>query len=217
MLELLEIKIKEMKDLQQLRLQKHNQDRQNIIDAKYKLLVSQASTYCAIYEYLCKELGFQPSDRLRFESRKVLLELKNAINNGVADKEAVNLADRDLKALKESITREWLIHYPVLTTNTINTLKIIGGIDADKVDQCLSDIKAANSLVFDKRVYQKLKNALDIANELIISLRLDPTVIAFLTKITAGNATVADLDETILAWVLEEHLESKIRLSFTSN
>ena len=63
-------------------------------------------------------------------------------------------------------------------------------------------------------VFEKLKTSLDIANDLIFSLKLKQPIVEFLTKMTSGRATVEDLDETILAWISEEGISKKIKLSF---
>lgn len=213
---LLDKKIKEMKDLQRLRQKKQNQDKQAATDAKYKDLVLRVQTYIKVYEYITKNLKFNPSIELVDSSKALLLELQSATNDGDADFDTVNSAEKNYKNVIKTITSEWEQHYKKLTGNTTNSLKIIGGIDAEKVKACLADIKAAEKFNLQKSIFVKLKSALDVAEELITSLKMEPPIVAFLTKMTSGQATIEDLDETILSWISEEGLGKKIKLSFSS-
>lgn len=213
-LELLDKKIGEMKELQSLKLKKQNQDQQNAIDERYKKLVLDVNKYVSIYDYIRKNLDFNPSDELKAKSRDLLLELQNAIKNGDADKDIVNSADNKFKTVISTMTKEWNLHFIALTRNTTNSLRIISGIDSDKVKKCLTGINAAEKWNLDKQIFEKLKTSLDVANELIFSLKLKQPIVEFLTKMTSGRATVEDLDETILAWLSEEGISKKIKLSF---
>ena len=205
-----------MKDLQRLRLKKQNQEKQAATDAKYKDLVARVDSYITVYGFLTKNLNFSPSVDLKENSKALLIELQDVIKEGEADFDKVNSADKNFKAVIKIITTEWEEYYKGLTSNTTNSLKIIGGIDSERVKSCLADIKAADKWNMDVQIYVKLKNALDIADALIKSLEMEPPIIAFLTKMTSGKATVADLDEDIFAWITKEDIGKKIKLSFVS-
>lgn len=215
-IELLDKRIKEMKDLQRLRLKKQNQEKQAATDAKYKDLVSRIDSYIKVYGFLTNSLNFNPSTELKENSKALLIELQDAIKDGDADAEIVNSADKNFKTVLKTVATEWEQYYKILTSNTTNSLKIIGGIDSEKVKSCLADIKAADKWILDEQIYIKLKNALDVANALIKSLEMEPPIITFLTKMTSGKATIADLDESILAWITKEDIGKKIKLSFVS-
>ena len=213
-LELLDKKIKELKELQRLRIKKQNQEQQAVTDAKYKELIKTVSTYLSVYEYISKELSFNASSELKEMSKNLLIELKNAVSEELPNKETLNSAEKNYKNLSSKISKEWDTHYSALTTDITNSLKILGGIDAEKVKTCLTDIKGAEKWALDKNKFEKLKKAIDTANELIVSLKLQPPIIDFLAKMSQGHATFADIDETIAKWLSEEGLSQKIRLSF---
>lgn len=213
-LDLMDKKIKEMKTLQRLRLKKQNQDQQAATDAKYKYLVSQVKIYISVYDYTQKNFGFNISTELKNGSRQMLIKLQEAIQDGDADRDLVESADKDFKSLKTSMTKEWKSHFEKLASDTISTLNIISGLNSEKVRMCLIDIKAADKWSLDMQLFIKLKNALDTATALINSLGLEPPIIAFLKKMTSGSATIEDLDETILSWIAKERMGNKIKLSF---
>jgi len=66
-------------------------------------------------------------------------------------------------------------------------------------------IGAINKLVAD------VKEAKDITD----SFSLNPAIEAFLKKVSAQQATVADLNDDVMKWLKEKQLLSKLRLRFT--
>ena len=47
-----------------------------------------------------------------------------------------------------------------------------------------------------------------------MELGLDDEIIAFLQNTNSGRATLQDLNDKVLAWIRDEQLERKIRISF---
>ena len=66
----------------------------------------------------------------------------------------------------------------------------------------------------DVEIFQKMKEGLDEADQLIIGLGLDDEIITFLSNTNSGKATLQDLNDKVLSWLRNEKLEQKIRISF---
>ncbi|SMC62105.1 hypothetical protein [Papillibacter cinnamivorans] len=209
-------RIKEMKELRRLEGIKVNRAQQEATDSKYRTLVNQASDFIEELNYVQDYLQFFLADTIKTDLEALLINLQNAIKTGYADKDAVSSADTDFKSIQTAVKKDWAKHFTVLTSTTTNTLRVISGINSEKVSSCLADIKAAEVWVIDRNVFLRLKEAIDNADSLIQSLSLDQEIILFLTSMTAGRATIADLKENVLAWIRKESLEGKIKLSFSS-
>lgn len=209
-------RIKEMKELRRLEGIKANRAQQEATDNKYRTLVNQVRGFIEVLDYVQDHLQFALADIIKTDLEALLIKLQNAIKTGYADKDTVSSAETDFKSIQTAVKKDWAKHFSTLTSTTTNTLKVISGIDTEDVANCLADIKAAEVWVTDKNTFVSLKSALDNADSLIQSLRLDQEIILFLTSMTAGKATIADLNENVLVWIHNESLEGKIKLSFSS-
>lgn len=209
-------RIKEMKELRRLETIKANRVQQEATDMKYHNLVGQVKDYMDIVHYLQNELGYEVSDSHKTEINALLVKLQEVIKEGYSDKELVTESENDFKNLLTAIKKEWAKYHTSLTSTTVNTLKIIGGIKSDQVEACLTDIKNASTWQMDLAVYKKLKKALDSADSLIEKMSLDQDIIAFLTKMTSGKATFLDLNDKVMDWIKKESLEKRVKLSFTA-
>lgn len=137
-------RIKEMKELRRLETIKANKVQQEATDTKYHGLVIQVKGFIDILQYLQTELGFEVSDSCKAEINTLLGKLQEVIKDGYANKDLVTELEVDLKNILGIIKKDWTKHHTNLTSTTVNTLKIIGGIESDQVEACLSDIKDAS-------------------------------------------------------------------------
>lgn len=212
----MERRIKEMKELRRLETIKANRVQQEATDIKYHNLVTQVKGFINILQYFQTELKFEVSDSYKAEISALLAKLQEIIKDGYAKKDLVTESENDFKNILTTIKKDWTKHHTTLTSTTVNTLKIIGGIESDQVEECLTDIKNASAWQMDVTVYKKLKTALDSADSLIEKMSLDQDIIAFLTKMTSGKATFYDLNDKVMDWIKKESLEKRVKLSFTA-
>ena len=212
----MERRIKEMKELRRLETIKANRVQQEATDTKYHNLVAQVKGFMNIIQYFQTELKFEVSDSYKTEISALFVKLQEVIKDGYANKDLVAESENDFKNIINTIKKDWPKHHTSLTSTTVNTLKIIGGIESDQVEACLTDIKNASAWQMDVTVYKRLKTALDSADSLIEKLSLDQDIISFLTKMTSGKATFYDLNDKVMDWIKKESLEKRVKLSFTA-
>lgn len=212
----MERRIKEMKELRRLETIKANRVQQEATDIKYHNLVAQVKGFMNILQYFQTELKFEVSDSYKIEISALFAKLQEVIKDGYANKDLVAESENDFKNIINTIKKDWTKHHTSLTSTTVNTLKIIGGIESDQVEACLTDIKNASAWQMDVTVYKKLKKTLDSADSLIEKMSLDQDIIAFLTKMTSGKATFYDLNDKVMDWIKKEALEKRVKLSFTA-
>lgn len=214
-LDLLNNKINAMKKVRQLEAIKENHAQQVKTDQKYHDLVGRIAVASETYGYAHNHLGFLLSDMTTQKIQAVIVELRSASESGYVAKDVVDKADNDFEAIQKSIKGEWGKYFRTLTSSTTNTLNVIKGIDPTKIGQCLSDIDTAKDWPYDMAVFITLCNALDDANALISDLNMDSNIECFLEKMVKGNASIADLDNKVMAWIQSEGLAGKIKLSFS--
>lgn len=208
--------IKAMKSLRRLEAIKINQAQQTATDNKYKSLVEQVKSFIEAVKFVQNNLSFSMSDTLQADLKSIVANLQNVYSSGFANKDELTNIDTDFKSIQTTIKTNWSKHFSAYTNTTTSTLRVISGINSEKVTRCLNDIKVAENWTIDTRLFSSLKNAMTNAELLIQSLNMDQETILFLTKMTSGQATIADLNENVLSWIRQESLEGKIKLSFFS-
>ena len=213
-IDVLNKKIQEMKSLRHLEMLRDHRTQQEATDNRYRILIVQAQVFSKALRYASDNFNFVLSDSLQSNVSDLFVSLKAVTQSGFADRDGVVAAENNIKTIQSGIKKEWGKHYSIYTASTVNTLKVISGIELDKVEACILDIKAAENWSGDIEVLTKLRAAMSSAEALIKSLNMDQETIGFLAQMTAGKATLLDLNEKVLTWIKRESLEGKIRLSF---
>lgn len=216
MINILNKKIKEMKDLRQREERRDNKAAQDALDLKFKLLTEQIHQLMTTLQYAKENMQFQLSETVLTDLENLLIANRGAIRSGFTEKDSVSKVETDLKSIQLSIKKEWSKQYAVLTNSTISTLKVISGIDSEHVTKCLEGITKGETWTTNIGDFKTMNNRLSDANTLIAGLGLDQPIIDFLQKMNSGKATIADLDEKVLNWLKTEALDKSVRLSFSS-
>ena len=217
MIDILDKKIKEMKDLRQREERRDNKVAQDALDSKFKLLTEQIHQLMTALQYAKENMQFQLSETALTDLENLLTTHKGAIRSGFAEKDSISKVETDLKSIQQSIKKEWSKQYSILTNSTISTLKVISGIALERVTKCLEGIAKGENWTTSIDDFKIMNKSLSDANTLIAGLGLDQRIIDFLQKMNNGKATVVDLDEKVLNWLKTESLDKRVRLSFTGS
>lgn len=205
---------KAIQDLQKRITIKNNKVMQENTDTKYRLLLTQANNFVNVVDYLYSDLCVNKNDDILMSLAELMTALEQIVESGLASQDGVVNADSAFKSIQVNMKKEWVKLYSDLTGGTVSTLDAIRGIDPDNVGACLQKIQPAESWDLDVKKYKAMKAGLDDADQLIISLGLDDEIISFLQNTNSGKATLFDLNDNVLAWIRDEKLERKIRISF---
>ena len=217
MIETLNKRINEMKDLRRLVEMRDNKAAQDAVDLKFKGLTAQIHLHMQALQYVKDKLQFQLSDTTLSSLENVLVEHRDSVQSGFAEKDRVDKTDADFKGVIQSIKKEWSSHYLALTNATISTLRVISRIDSEQVTRCLEGISKGEIWTVNTSDYKTMSVSLANAKTMIAGLSLDQNIIYFLQKMNNGKATVEDLDEKVMNWLKNESLEKRVRLSFTGS
>lgn len=207
---------KDMQDLQRkINIQK-NQDEQSATDNKFRLVLVQLDKMIDAIEFLHYNMNVDSYDEILSNSESTLTILEESIENGVAEKEKVDSADKNYKAIQAELKKMWPKQFNLLTAFTLGTLNVIQGINPEKVSACISRIQTAKIWDNNLNQLQDMKSAIDEAEKLIDSLGLDEEIKTFLSKIRNGKATLEDIfsaDDKIINWIKKENLQGKMYVS----
>lgn len=193
---------------------KNNKAAQDSTDAKYRVLLTQANSFVETLDYLYSNVTSEKSMDILVATRELLLSLEKVVESGLASQDELVKSENAYKAIQNNMKREWLKLYASVTGATVSTLEAIKGIDSENVSLCLQKIVAAESWDNGVNRLQTMMKGLENAEQLIERLGLDDDIIFFLQNTRAGNATLKDLNDKVLNWIRNEHIESKIRISF---
>lgn len=210
-------RIEEMQDLRQREERRDNKAAQEVTDRKFRDITTQVHELVLALLYAKKHMEFQLDEEILVGLHTIVENQKSAIRTGYADRDTVWKIESDLKEISTSIKKEWNKRYKKLTDATISTLKVISGIDSEKVGICLAGIAKGENWTSDIEEYKTMLGSIKNAEDLINSLGLDQQIIAFLQKMNNGKATAVDLDEKVLEWLRRESLDKRVRLSFASS
>ena len=214
LIDILDKKIKELKDLRQREERRDNKAAQDALDQKYKALTEQIHELMLALKYTKANMSFQLSEAVLDDVNTMLLDQRATVQLGYADKEMVSKVENELKAILISVKKEWAKQYLNLTSATVSTLKVIAGVDTEKVSDCLDGIAKGETWTTNINEFHTMNKSMADANTLISSLGLDEQIISFLQKMNSGKATIADLDDKVMNWLRTEELDKKVKLSF---
>lgn len=172
------------------------------------------------YAAAMKEKGIVSTPLMDEPTRSELLACIDDCGNGVSEMqltlETVRLLKSKGDAVATQITIVWRDAAQRYSDGSKGYLSMIGGLSnnpkrakelADKITQTVAgdpSIKAINSLVSD------VAEAKQIADK----FSLNPEIEGFLKKVSSQQATVLDLTPSILAWLKEKNLTSKLKIKF---
>lgn len=205
---------KAMQDLQKKTAIKNNKAMQDNADTKYRLLLTQVNHFVDVIVYLYTDLSVSKNHEILMSTSELINALEQIVASGLASPDGIINADKTFNTLQNRMKKEWLKQYADLTGATVSTLEAIRGIDPDNVGSCLQKIQLAENWDLDVERYQTMHNGLNEADNLIMELELDDEIITFLQNTNSGRATLQDLNDKVLAWIRDEQLERKIRISF---
>ena len=167
-----------------------------------------------------KEKGIVSTPLMDVPTRSELLACIDDCGNGVSEMQLTLETVRLLKSKGDAVTTQikivWRDAAQKYSDGSKGYLSMIGGLSndpkrakelADNITQTVAgdpSIKAVNRLVSD------VAEAKQIADK----FSLNPEIEDFLKKVSSQRATVLDLTPSILTWLKEKRLTSKLKIRF---
>jgi len=139
------------------------------------------------------------------------------VNSGDFDVVVLRTADNLGKAIGESLNSTWKRYVEEKIGAVKNTIDLLTNIIGDTEEvatlrtllNTLSQERAASD-----RAMRCLERYLEGANRLVEDLQLNDNIREFLIRLTARNATLANMDQEVYEWLMENGFAHKVRISF---
>lgn len=125
----------------------------------------------------------------------------------------------NVQTLIQDLSIEWKEYIKKRNLPTIEKLSILRvvSINTKEITNIINCLKDFNEWPIDKNKYKNYIVNYEKANILLNDKHFDDEIEVFLRKITNREATILDLNDTILAWIKNEGLENNIYLSIKIN
>lgn len=191
-----------------------NKETQHKIDLNYTEEVKTAYSLVSLIIDLKTNTGFTVKPSTLSQIKETITFLSNFNETRHVDVQTLKNGKDLMMSINKSLETEWKIYFTNSMSSTLKTLVLIQDITDKNVANYISDI--SNGKEWNSSFDSKLNSfrAMKSANDIIANLNINDEVNNFLLKVSKNRATLADLTDNVMKWVQENHLKSKIRLSF---
>jgi hypothetical protein len=165
-----------------------------------------------------RKFGIIPSDEDIFSDYRDLVEdLVAKVKSDDFDIVVLRTADNLGKAIGESLDRTWKRYLEEKIGAVKNTIALLTSITGDTEE--VATLRAlintlSQEIPASDRAMRCLERYLAGANRLIEDLQLNDNIREFLIRLTARNATLANMDQEVYDWLMENGFAHKVRILF---
>ncbi len=182
--------------------------RNNVFFTSYKLFAEAAQSYLTVQ----KHFGFHASDATVQLLSSILSETSQIFQT----QKVMNPPKyRDLvQKCTDALKKEWTeisANYAMQTREDLGILKMITP-NKMLISQLIQKLSGCQSWPVSAEAASDYSQAQLKAKELLSEMHFDASISAFLSKVKAGNAALADLTPEVTAWLTENGLMDKIFL-----
>jgi len=172
---------------------------------------------CAI---ALKQKGIIDEPLLDEPSRKALLDCINVCGNGIAQlqltQDAVNVLNSKAEGLSSQLRVVWKDGAARYSGGTKGYLTTVSGVSknpqsarelAERIDKIACEEPSVSAA-------DKLIDYVSKARVITESFDLNPSIEAFLKKVSAHKATIADLTPAVMQWLEDKGLTDRLQITF---
>lgn len=179
------------------------------LEAKIHLIVE-------LLIYLKESIGYDPFEDMISMLTSTTTALREAIqkdNSIVRDR--YDASKQQFYSFQQTMQTEWVSIYSQLAGNKKGFLNAIASLHVrDDIAKTIGWLDDAQRWPLDKAKFKRLKKALSNVDEITETLNIGEEAQTFLEKVNRGEASIVDLSPSVLAWLKENDLERKMKLSF---
>lgn len=212
----LDKRIADMKEVRALEEKSEAAKKQASADAAVTEIVGSISNTVISAEHCRNDISFTVSTEQKEAIDAVLKKMGAVVSTGQLTEVDAKTMRRNIAAIRSGILSDWKVFYHARTDQTVQLLKNVQEIAPDKnaVTYAVNKIKACEKWDFDSTSVTKMKKGLEEAESIIQNLGLTPEITEFLSKVSNGKATLADMTDTILDWIHKRNLAPKLSIKF---
>ena len=189
-------------------------DEQKRIDSKFNMAIKSFDDELDRLIYTTDVTTFVCSIEAVDKIRELIIFCKEAIDNNYVTEQQVYKIKDETKKIKKKLAEEWDQYYEKETKSLEEVLKLSKNITGINVNSLLINLQEGRSWDANKNIRNKMTESISSAKDLINKLELKENIVDFLRKMVKQEATLLDVDEDIMKWIKNEHLEGTIKITF---
>ena len=189
-------------------------DEQKRIDSKFNMAIKSFDDELDRLIYTTDVTTFVCSIEAVDKIRELIIFCKEAIDNNYVTEQQVYKIKDETKKIKKKLSEEWDEYYEKETKSLEEVLKLSKNITGINVNSLLINLQEGRSWDANKNIRNKMTESISSAKDLINKLELKENIVDFLRKMVKQEATLLDVDEDIMKWIKNEHLEGTIKITF---
>lgn len=153
---------------------------------------------------------------LKNELLGAISQFGEGLEGGQLSKENVQVFSSNVKQLSKDISAAWKDYSSHYATGVSGYLGIIQGLSDNPKEIEELNARIAKLTANDPSLSSAKKLSADVtqAKEIIDHFSLKPEIEAFLRKVASKQATVKDLSPIVIAWLEDQKLLVKLKISF---
>ena len=189
-------------------------DKKKRIDSKFNMAIKSFDDELDRLIYTTDVTTFVCSIEAVDKIRELIIFCKEAIDNNYVTEQQVYKIKDETKKIKKKLSEEWDEYYEKETKSLEEVLKLSKNITGINVNSLLINLQEGRSWDANKNIRKKRTESISSAKDLINKLELKENIVDFLRKMVKQEATLLDVDEDIMKWIKNEHLEGTIKITF---
>ena len=208
--------IDNMNAIKELEQSSDDLQRQERIENIFKGCISETIKMVNAIQKGYAEFSFKISLEQKQNLLKLIKEYERCMNTQKIREDRVVYLQKECNSVKKEIAREWDKWYTNFSSPVINMLQNVKKIveNQDKVTFAINKIKEGKNWDFKIEVLDRMKKGRMEADDIIRNLGLIKEVSIFLEKVSSGNATLSDLNDKVIRWLVEKKMTERLSISF---
>ena len=194
----------------------NNKELQNGLEKNFDDTLLQYESIMGISLELYEKLKITPSTRIIEQYEEFNKNLAKSYKKQKSDVSLNQKLSDSRKKIYDWCKQEWNVYYESNSSEPINILNTIIEItpSREQTMQVINRILQGKKVIENKNNLAVYMSGIAGAKQLKDSLELEPYIIEFLSKVSAGEVTLLDLTESITEWIKKEELKNKFRIVF---
>jgi hypothetical protein len=151
------------------------------------------------------------------EAVNKLKECLDYVTKTLDSKQVLNVSTFRVNSVyaRDKISEAWIAHVNEITRGILDDLGVFKLVSDNKLEivRLSTAIKGNSTWPVTKKQFDDCTLALEVARNLLKTMKFDSEIETFLRKVRDKQATLQDLSDPIIKWIRDNNFEGSIQLS----
>ena len=151
------------------------------------------------------------------EAVNKLKECLDYVTKTLDSKQVLNVSTFRVNSVyaRDKISEAWIAHANEITRGILDDLGVFKLVSDNKLEivRLSTAIKGISTWPVTKKQFDDCTLALEVARNLLKTMKFDSEIETFLRKVRDKQATLQDLSDPIIKWIRDNNFEGSIQLS----